>query len=227
MTRPLGGLPLGGRGDGAVTDVPADLRRLAARFEHPHLLARQRTGARPAAVLILLGPAGDDYRIVFVEKTARLRSHAGQIAFPGGSMEPGETDPVATALREAREEAGVVSSSVEVLGVLPAAHIVRSGFDVTSVVGWWREPSELVTADPFEIQAIHTINVPTLLDPARRVTWELPGGFRGPAFQVGELFIWGFTAFLLDGLFDLLGWTLPWDDGRVVEIPPRFFNERP
>lgn len=214
-----------------MTDAPDDLRELAARFDGPDLLERIRgtrvpRGARPAAVLILLSRPGDDYQIVFVEKTATLRSHAGQIAFPGGSLEPGETDPIAAALREAQEEAGILPSSVEVLGVLPAAHIVRSDFDVTSVVGWWREPSGLATADPFEIAAIHTIDVPTLLDPANRVSWVLREGFRGPAFVVGELFIWGFTAFLLDGLFDLLGWTRPWDESRTAEIPRRFFSER-
>lgn len=211
--------------------VPADLRDLSARFERADTFAhitgiRAPRGARPAAVLILLNRPGTDYEIVFVEKTTRLRNHAGQIAFPGGTMEPGETDPVAAALREAEEEAGVDPSTVEVLGVLPTAHIVRSDFDVTSVVGWWRDPVPLAPVDTFEIAAVHRIAVPTLLAPQNRVSWVLPGGFSGPGFVVGDLFIWGFTAFLLDGLFDLVGWTLPWDAGRTSEIPPRFFSQR-
>ncbi|MEA5119635.1 MAG: CoA pyrophosphatase [Propionicimonas sp.] len=214
-----------------MSGLPAELGDLRPRFTAADALAHLRgarapTGARPAAVLILLGRPADDYEIVFVEKTATLRNHAGQIAFPGGSLEPDETDPVTAALREAEEEAGIDPATVEVLGVLPTAHIVRSDFDVTSVVGWWRDPVELVPVDTVEIAAVHRIGVPALLDPANRLTWMLPNGYAGPAFVIGDLFIWGFTAFLLDGLFDLLGWTTPWDASRTSAIPPRFFSER-
>ncbi len=212
-------------------NVPEELRDKVRRFDAAGALdriqgARPPGGGRPAAVLILLARPDRDYEIVFVEKNADLRNHAGQIAFPGGTMEPDEHDPVAAALREAEEEAGIDPASVEVLGALPKAHIRRSGFDVTSVIGWWRAPRPLAPGDPFEIQAVHRISVPSLLDPANRLTWELPNGYRGPAFVIGELFIWGFTAYLLDALFDLLGWTLPWDETVTAPIPPRFFSER-
>ena len=65
-----------------------------------------------------------------------------------------------------------------------------------------------------------------LFDPANRVTWTHPAGFSGPGFLVGELFVWGFTAYLLDGLFDLAGWTVPWDGNRVADIPERFMRGR-
>ena len=168
----------------------------------------------------------DAYELVFVEKRADLRSHAGQIAFPGGTMEPEETDPATAALREAQEEAGIDPSTVDVLGALPKAHISRSGFDVTSVVGWWSAPVPLQPVDLLEIQAVHQIPVPTLLDPANRLTWELPNGYSGPGFVVGDLFIWGFTAYLLDAMFDLVDWTLPWDATVTAPVPPRFFSER-
>ena len=212
-------------------NVPEELRDKVRRFDAAGALdriqgARPPGGGRPAAVLILLARPDRDYEIVFVEKNADLRNHAGQIAFPGGTMEPDEHDAVAAALREAEEEAGIDPASVEVLGALPKAHIRRSGFDVTSVIGWWRAPRPLAPGDPFEIQAVHRVSVPSLLDPANRLTWELPNGYRGPAFVIGELFIWGFTAYLLDALFDLLGWTLPWDETVTAPIPPRFFSER-
>jgi hypothetical protein len=83
-----------------------------------------------------------------------------------------------------------------------------------------------VPVDLGEIAAVHQVSVASLLDPANRGTWVHPGGFSGPVFLLGDLYIWGFTAYLLDGMFDLLGWTLPWDEARTSEIPPRFLSER-
>jgi 8-oxo-dGTP pyrophosphatase MutT (NUDIX family) len=211
--------------------VPAELLAAGERFARPSALefiqgARIPKGTRRAAVLILLGHGRDGYDLVLVEKRADLRSHAGQIAFPGGGIESIDVDPVAAALREAREEVGVDPAEVTVLGVLPAAHIPRSGFDVTSVVGWWGDPVALAPVDIGEIAAVHQVPVATLLDPANRSTWVHPGGFSGPAFVLGDLYVWGFTAYLLDGMFELLGWTLPWDAARTSEIPPRFLSER-
>lgn len=216
-----------------MSRVPADLAEAQSRFARPDALsffsgAREPRGTRRAAVLILLGhlQGGTGYEIVLVEKRADLRSHAGQLAFPGGRIESIDVDPVAAALREAEEEVGVRPESVEVLGVLPAAHIPRSGFDVTSVVGWWHEPVRLSPVDTGEIAAVHQVPVDALLDPSVRTTWVHPRGFSGPAFTLGELYVWGFTAYLLDGLFELLGWTRPWDASVTSEIPPRFLSER-
>ena len=211
--------------------VPAELLAAGERFARPGALefiqgARMPKGTRRAAVLILLSHGVDGYDLVLVEKRADLRSHAGQIAFPGGGIESVDVDPVAAALREANEEVGVDPAEVTVLGVLPAAHIPRSGFDVTSVVGWWGDPVALAPVDIGEIAAVHQVAVTTLLDPANRSTWVQPGGFSGPAFVLGDLYVWGFTAYLLDGMFHLLGWTLPWDAARTSEIPPRFLSER-
>jgi 8-oxo-dGTP pyrophosphatase MutT (NUDIX family) len=223
-----------------VTGVPEELARAGERFTRPDALrfisgARTPQGRRSAAVLILLGlgaaadvpPAGGPrYDIVLVEKRADLRSHAGQIAFPGGSIEEVDADAIAAALREAREEVGVDPTAVDVLGTLPAAHIPRSGFDVTSVVGWWRDPVRLAPVDVGEIAAVHQLPVTRLLDPRNRSTWVHPGGFTGPAFTIDDLYVWGFTAYLLDGLFELLEWTQPWDASRTTSIPPRFLSER-
>ena len=214
-----------------MTDVPAELREAANRFARPDALAhisgvRAPRGQRAAAVLILLSQGDDGYEIVLVEKRPDLRHHAGQVAFPGGRIEPGDADPVAAALREGQEEVGIEPTGVEVLGVLPTAHIVRSGFDVTSAVGWWRQPRRLVPVDVGEIAAVHQVKVAELLAPENRVTWVHPSGLSGPTFVVDDLFIWGFTAYLLDGLFDLLEWTRPWDESRLSEIPARFLSDR-
>lgn len=205
--------------------VPDELLAAQARLAEPGVLAlataRPPLGKRAAAVLILLSRGERGYQLALVEKRAELRNHAGQVAFPGGGIEADDASPIAAALREAAEEAGV-SDGVEVLGVLPAAHIPRSGFDVTSVVAWWTTPRPLVVVDTDELSAVHVVAVDELLDPANRSTWVHPAGFEGPAFVIGELYIWGFTAYLLDELFDLLGWTRPWPKERHTEIPARF-----
>jgi len=212
--------------------VPEDLWDARTRFARPDALSfiagrRAPQGTRRAAVLILFSQGRSGYDLVLIQKRADLRSHPGQVAFPGGGIEAADADPVAAALREADEEVGVDPTTVDVLGALPTAHIPHSGFDVTPVVGWWRDPVPLVPVDVREVASVYQVPVTDLLDPAHRTTWTHPLGFTGPAFEVGDLYVWGFTAYLLDGLFDLLDWTLPWDASRLTEIPPRFLLDGP
>lgn len=187
---------------------------------------RPPQGGRSSAVLALFGegPAGPE--VLLVERALTLRSHPGQIAFPGGAVDRGDVDLVDTALREAHEECGVLRDGVEVLGALPAAHVVVSGFDVTAIVGWWRVPLAVTRADPGEVAAVLRVPVVDLVDPANRATARHPTGFRGPAFTVAGHLVWGLTAHLLAAVLDLAGWTTPWDVDREVEIPDRYLTDR-
>jgi len=216
-----------------VTRLPRVLADLAGVLAEPGGGARVVRGrparqGRKAAVLILFSGAGDarpeDLELVLVEKSATLRKHAGQCAFPGGGVEAADASSEAAALREAREEVGIDASTVRLLGVLPPAHVAVTGYDVTPVVAWWRDPHPLEVVDTIEIGAVHTIRVGDLIDPAKRVTWRLPMGYQGPAFVVNDLFIWGFTGHLIDGLLELAGWAQPWDVRRMELVPERFLH---
>lgn len=205
-----------------MTDTtPSEIQRLRALLTDPAAPREVRGTRRAAAVLILLSASADGYRTVLVEKRPDLRSHAGQLAFPGGGAEATDVDPVATALREAHEEVGVVPHDVDVLGTLATRRIPRSGFDVTAVVGWWRRPGPLQVVDTAELSAVYQVEIQTLADPSHRDMWRL-GEVKGPGFWVDDLYIWGFTAYLLDDLFELFGWTLAWDATRTSQIPQRF-----
>jgi 8-oxo-dGTP pyrophosphatase MutT (NUDIX family) len=184
---------------------------------------------RHSAVLVLFGegpaPLSDGPDVLLIERAATLRSHAGQPAFPGGALDPedGRVDDdghVRAALREAEEEVGLSPSSVEVLGALPALWLPPSGFVVHPVVAWWRDPHEVTAVDTAEVAAVDRVPIADLVDPANR--WQVvhPSGWVGPAFEVRDLLVWGFTAGLLDRLLELGGWARAWDTDRRRELDP-------
>ena len=200
--------------------VPAWLRELAAvakTMEVPPLIAPPEHGGKPSAVLILFadGPGGPD--LLFIQRSQELRLHAGQPAFPGGSIDAGE-GPVAAALREAAEEVGVDPDGVDVVGMLPEVYIERTGFRVVPVLGWWRQPSVVAPVDVGEVAAVERVGLAELADPAVRLMVRVPDGRSSPAFRVRGMLIWGFTAGLVDRLLALAGWERPWDTSRVMDL---------
>ena len=182
--------------------------------------------ARQAAVLILIGAGAKGPELMFVERAATLRTHAGQIAFPGGAQDPEDVDLSDNALREAAEETGVDRTGVEVLGRLPPIHVAVSGFDVTAVVAWWQQRSPVAAADAEEVASVWMVPVADLVDPDHRAQARHPSGYTGPAFEVAGHLIWGLTAHLLNSVLDLAGWQQPWDRNRIVQIPTRYLTDR-
>jgi 8-oxo-dGTP pyrophosphatase MutT (NUDIX family) len=176
-------------------------------------------GLRRSAVLILFGegPTGPD--VLLIERSAHLRSHAGQPAFPGGGIDPDDDGPVGAALREAQEETGLDPAGVDVLASLPELWVPPSGNVVTPVIAWWREPSDVHPADQREVAAVARVPIGDLTDPANRLTISHPSGRIGPAFEVADMLVWGFTASVLDRLLAIAGWERPWDRDRVAELP--------
>lgn len=179
-------------------------------------------GARQAAVLILLSEE-ESPTVLLTERSSGLRSHAGQISFPGGGLDDGES-AVAGALREAEEEVGLDPGSVEPIGCLPTVWVPVSGYEVTPVVAAWRDPVPLSPSDPREVAGVMRLPLRHLADPDSRVTATLPGGYQGPAFVLGEWFVWGLTAHLLDATLTFGGWARPWVREHRVPVPERFLR---
>jgi 8-oxo-dGTP pyrophosphatase MutT (NUDIX family) len=176
---------------------------------------------RKSAVLILFGESPEGPDILLTERAHDMRTHPGQVSFPGGSSDPGET-PDQTALREAEEETGLDPAGVDLFGHLPELWLPPSNHAVTPVLGYWRAVSPVQAVDPREVHAIHRVTIDYLLDPEHRVSVHHPSGFVGPAFLIGpqqDLILWGFTAGILSRLFDYIGWTRPWDESRRTELP--------
>ncbi|HJB64267.1 MAG TPA: CoA pyrophosphatase [Candidatus Microbacterium pullistercoris] len=205
------------------------------------------TNKRPAAVLILFGmldaiPAeheaknaavSKDLDLLLLRRASTLRSHPGQVAFPGGRVDPEDDGPIAAALREAREETGLDTSGVEVIGALGELILPYSNHRVTPVIAWWRQPSPVGVVDVAESEAVFRAPVADLIDPANRVTSVIgydSDTMRGPAWNLSvhdtDYFVWGFTGGIIDRLLSELGWEESWDRSREVRIsPPRADGE--
>ncbi|WP_231558841.1 CoA pyrophosphatase [Paracoccus sp. PAMC 22219] len=157
------------------------------------------TPLRPAGVLAAF--RADDGRLVLTKRASGLRHHPGQIALPGGKVDPGDTDATAAALREAREEIGLDPAQVRVLGCLPP-HRTVTGFSVTPVLAVIDGPFSPVP-EAGEVQEAFDLPFAHIADPARyrveRRRWR--GGWRSyHAAPFGPYYLWGATARILLGL---------------------------
>jgi 8-oxo-dGTP pyrophosphatase MutT (NUDIX family) len=163
------------------------------------------TRLKCAAVLIPLVWQDDEWHLLFTRRTDRVESHKGQVSFPGGACDEGETTPEQTALREAAEEIGINSDNVKVLGRLTNM-ITISYFRVTPVVGVIKWPAVFRVGE-HEVARVFTIPLSWLADPMNRWEFERPGTTRTLiAFHPydGEL-LWGATARMTVDFLRVLG----------------------
>jgi 8-oxo-dGTP pyrophosphatase MutT (NUDIX family) len=196
-----------------------DLAASAAVMEVPEMARPPASGGRRSAVLVLFGDGVQGPDLLYIQRSEGLRRHPGQPAFPGGKIEQSDDGPIAAALREAVEETGLDPVGVDVLTTLPEMFISRSEFRVVPVLGWWRTPSAVRPTDIGEVAAVERIGVADLADPANRLMLRFPGGRSGPAFRIGAMLIWGFTALLTDRLLALGGFERPWDATTFRALP--------
>jgi 8-oxo-dGTP pyrophosphatase MutT (NUDIX family) len=196
-----------------------DLAATAAVMEVPKVARPPASGGRRSAVLVLFGDGAQGPDLLYIQRGEGLRRHPGQPAFPGGKIEASDDGPIAAALREAVEETGLDPGGVDVLTTLPEMFIARSEFRVVPVLGWWRTPSAVRPTDIGEVAAVERIGVAELADPANRLMMRFPGGRSGPAFSIGPMLIWGFTALLTDRLLALGGFERPWDVDTIRALP--------
>jgi len=158
-----------------------------------------------AAVLIGITQHPDGMTVLLTQRTAHLTDHAGQIALPGGRIEPTDRDPIFAALREAEEEIGLPPDHVEIVGRLDT-YITGTGFEIAPIVGLVRVPfaSRL---DEFEVAELFEVPLAFILDPANheRRSRQLRGSAR--SFYVlpyQDRYIWGATAAMLVNLAEVL-----------------------
>src|ERR671920_990077 len=169
------------------------------------------TDSRRAAVLVPILVEGEDARVVYTVRRGDLADHAGQISFPGGSIESADGSLMETALREAEEEIDLSRGLVEVIGELEEMYIPPSNFRVSPFVGLLPARAELVLA-PDEVEEIFTVSLDTLTAPEtlRTVPWVYEGrDYEVPVFATDDPSprnIWGATAAMTAVLLARLGW---------------------
>jgi 8-oxo-dGTP pyrophosphatase MutT (NUDIX family) len=160
----------------------------------------------PAAVLVPLVQRDDGLTVLLTQRTAHLANHGGQISFPGGRIEPTDTDSTAAALRETQEEIGLMPDCIDVLGRLDD-YVTGTGFQVVPVVGLIQPPFTLIP-DSFEVEDIFEVPLAFILDPAnhQRHSRMAPTGETRFFYAIpfGERYIWGATAAMLVNLYEAL-----------------------
>ncbi|WP_277102184.1 NUDIX hydrolase [Corynebacterium vitaeruminis] len=217
--------------------APGWLRPVVDAVHHGHASAalerelheryKEDDPSKRAAVLMLLASREastsdaetlpGDASVLLTHRSPRLRSHSGQIAFPGGRVDPGDIDIVDCALREAWEETGLDRRSVTPLAALDEVQIRPTGNPVHPIVAHWDNEVPVGVIDPMEADEVFLAPLSELILPDNRITVSR-GLWTGPAFLINDYLVWGFTGGLLSVMIQEAGWEQPWDRSHVVPL---------
>jgi 8-oxo-dGTP pyrophosphatase MutT (NUDIX family) len=168
-------------------------------------IIRPETAPKAAAVLVPIILRQPELTLLLTQRTTSLRSHSGQVSFPGGKLETPDEDPVEAALRETEEETGLARDFIETVGFLDG-YATGTAFRVTPVVGLVR-PGFQVVPEPREVSEVFEVPLRFLMDPANHLkhsrNWQ--GRLRHYyAMPYERHYIWGATAGMIKNLYDRL-----------------------
>lgn len=157
-----------------------------------------RAGTEAAVLLALFGWP-ERPGLIFTERRADLRRHAGEVSFPGGRQDPGDADLEVTALRETHEEIGLDPDGVEVVGALPPVNTFVTGYRVQPFVGLVGDPKELgLQPNPTEVETVLAFDLDTLREGYEMRRLVRRGvAVHTPTYEVDGQMIWGATARIL------------------------------
>lgn len=164
---------------------------------------------RAAAVLIPIVHRDDDLHLVFIRRSDSVESHRGQVAFPGGRVDPTDTTLLHTALREAHEEVGIEPHVVDVLGSFPTMSTVSSGMRVAPFVGVLRRPVDYRIQE-VEVAEVFEVPLRVLADARYRGLYEWRRDKDRPSSNFPAIFyagrtIWGLTLRITENLLEIMG----------------------
>lgn len=161
---------------------------------------------RQSAVLVLFYPVGEEIKLVFIKRPVDESIHSGQIAFPGGRVEPEDIDFIDTALREANEEVNVNPQEVKIIGALSKLHIPPSNFDVFPIIGFSTSRPDF--KGNYEVAKLVEVKVSDLINPLTKTTRTIQHRLGKlvdvPCYLVEGEIIWGATAMMVSELIELI-----------------------
>ncbi len=171
------------------------------------LPAEKPSPLRYAGVLLLLYEKGRSVHLLFIRRSAYDGIHSGQVSFPGGIREPGDTSVLSAAIRETAEETGIPAGVIRVVGELTMLHIPISNVNVHPFVGVVEKSMPLFRPDPVEVEYLIELSLSELLDPGCVKREMIVSGGRQievPYYEAGNHHIWGATAMILSEFLEVL-----------------------